>query len=301
MKLFLTGARGQVGREVERCFSLRGWQVVGVDLEDFDIADGGAVEDAIGRSAPDLVINSAAYTAVDRAEEQAEEAFRANRDGPACLASATGAAGIPLFHISTDYIFDGRKKGPYREDDPPNPLGVYGRSKREGEWAVRERHPRSLILRVSWMYGRHGSNFVKTMLRIAGEQDEVRVVADQTGCPTAAPDVAFTLFALAEKICSAGEAREPRWGVYHYSGTPPATWHELAESTIEMAREHAALRAQRVIPIPTSEYATAAERPRNSALDTEKLRTTFGIVPRPWRQSLKSVLEEIYSERVQAP
>jgi dTDP-4-dehydrorhamnose reductase len=242
----------------------------------------------------ELVVNCAAYTAVDRAESEPELALAVNRDGPANLAAACGKAHIPLVHISTDYVFDGSKQGPYRETDPVLPLGVYGRSKAEGDTEVRSRLREHIILRTSWVYGVHGNNFVKTMLRLGQERRVLRVVNDQQGCPTNAADLAEVILAIA------GRCDRNPWGTYHYSGKGVTTWHGLAEAIFAEAQKYTSLLVERVEPIPSAQYPTPAKRPANSVLDCSLFTSTFGIEPRPWRESLADVIHGLLSHE-QAP
>ncbi len=288
MRIIVTGARGQVGWELNRRATLLGHDVLAWDVAELDITDATAVDRALGASGADVAINAAAYTAVDKAEQEPELAFAVNRDGPAHLAAACARSHIPLLHISTDYVFDGCKTGPYTEDDPPAPLGVYGRSKQEGDEAVRRLLSRYLILRVSWVFGAHGHNFVKTILRLAREREELRVVADQWGCPTYAGDIADVLLELAGRLAEI-DARD-NWGTYHYCGEPATTWHGFASAIVEQARIHEPLEVRTVTPIHTIDYPTPAARPANSVLDSTRLTTCFGIRPRPWREGLAAML-----------
>lgn len=216
MRIAVIGAKGQVGWELARRAPLLGHEALAWDMAELDITDAVAVDRALAVSGADAVINAAAYTAVDKAEQEPELAFAVNRDGPAHLAAACNRLHIPLLHISTDYVYDGNKPNPYVEDDPVAPLGVYGQSKAEGDDAVLRLLPRHLILRVSWVFGIHGHNFVKTMLRLAQEREELRVVADQFGCPTYAGDIADTLLELAGRTAEIDASGA--WGTYHYCG-----------------------------------------------------------------------------------
>lgn len=290
MKILLTGANGQVGWEVARRAPALGQELIALDRCGLDISDAGAVAQILESSGADLVINAAAYTAVDRAEQEPELAYAVNRDGPACLAAACARLGIALLHLSTDYVFDGSKPGPYREADPVAPLGVYGGSKWAGEEAVRGVLAAHLILRVSWVFGPHGHNFVKTILRLARERDTLRVVADQHGCPTCAPDIADVLLALAGRI---GAGQELAWGTYHYCGAPATTWHGFAQAIVDLARAHEPLRVREVIPIATADYPTPAARPVNSVLECDRFTDCFGIVPRPWLAGLEMMLKSL--------
>ncbi len=289
MRMLVTGVRGQVGWELARRGEKRGFEIQALDRQALDITDPRAVAEKVCRPGLALVVNAAAYTAVDRAESEPELAFAANRDGPAHLALACAKTGAPLIHLSTDYVFDGGKKGPYLETDPVSPLGVYGRSKAEGEAKVRAHLREHIILRTSWVYGVHGHNFVKTMLRLARERKVIRVVADQQGCPTSAADVAEAILAIAARL------QGNRWGTYHYCGEGPTTWHAFAEAILVEARKHTLLVAEQVEPITTAQYPTPARRPANSVLDCSLVARTFGIEPPPWRESLTHVISELFS------
>src|SRR5438270_10990758 len=214
MKLLVLGAGGQVGRELCRREWPARYRIAAFDRGDVDITSAQSIADAMRRERPDLVINAAAYTAVDRAESEPDAAWAINCTGPAQLAEACRTAAVPLIHISTDYVFDGSKAGPYQEGDPVNPLGVYGRSKEAGDRAIRDAFAEHVILRTAWVYSAHGHNFVKTMLRLAGERPVLRVVAAQTGSPTSAADIAAALAVVVQRI-GVGQGR---WGTYHFTG-----------------------------------------------------------------------------------
>ena len=289
MKLLVLGANGQVGRELCRRVWPAGYAIVGHDRDRVDITLPDAVAATITGERPDIVINAAAYTAVDRAESEPEAAWAVNCTGPANLAASCRAAAIPLIHISTDYVFDGSRPGAYREDDPVNPLGVYGKSKEAGDRAVRAALPEHVILRTAWLYSVHGHNFVKTMLRLADERPVLRVVADQTGSPTAAGDVAAALGEIVRQIA----AGSTRWGTYHFTGAGAVTWHGFAEAIFARAARWRGP-APAVEAIATADYPTPARRPANSVLDCSKIGEAFGVVPRPWRAQLTDVIREIY-------
>ena len=293
MRIVITGANGQVGWELTRRAHMLSHEVLPWDQAELDISNAYAVDKAIPASRADIVINAAAYTAVDKAEQEPEQAFAVNRDGPAHLAAACHRMNIPLLHLSTDYVYDGSKPSPYVEDDPIAPLGIYGRSKAEGDIAVQQLLPRHLILRVSWVFGIHGHNFVKTILRLARERDELRVVADQCGCPTYAGDIADILLNLAGRIAEIDAIGG--WGAYHYCGAPVTTWHGFASAIVEQAREFENLRAQTITAITTADFPTPATRPANSVLDTSRLAFRFGIQPRPWRDGLHTLLMALYA------
>lgn len=286
MNLLVTGGGGQLGQELSR----RSQRVIALDRQSLDITEAAAVERTIAQYQPSLVINAAAYTAVDRAESEPEAAFRINRDGPACLALACQRAGIPLFHISTDYVFDGTQQGPYRETDPVAPLGVYGRSKEAGEAAVRASLERHLILRVSWVFAGHGHNFVRTMLRLAADRPALGIVADQWGCPTYAGHIAEVLLALADRYQQQGSLA---WGTYHYADTPATSWYGFAAAIFATAQRLGLSQVPQLSPITTADYPTPAQRPANSQLDCTKLLDTFGLSRFTWQAGLEAALQEL--------
>ena len=290
MKLVVTGAGGQVGRALQE--QAEGVDLVVLDRAGLDVADAPSARRAVEAHAPDAVVNLAAYTAVDRAESEPERAFAINRDGAAHLAAACAEAGLPLLHVSTDYVFDGSKGAPYAEDDAPNPLGVYGRSKWEGEEAIRATLPEHVIVRTAWVFGAHGHNFVRTILRLAGERETLRVVADQRGCPTAAGDLAVALLQIARAVTE----QPGHWGTYHFAGQPPTTWHGFAEAIVEEARLNRPLAVREVLPIRTDEYSTAARRPFEVMLDCTKVGEAFGIEAPPWRPALARVVARLCGE-----
>ena len=290
MKLLVLGARGQVGRKLCRADWPGGTALAAFDRAEIDIADRDAVFAAVARERPDMVVNAAAYTAVDRAETERDAAWAANCTGPANLAAACREAAIPLVHLSTDYVFDGTKSGPYREDDPVNPLGVYGKSKEAGDRAIREVLPDHVILRTAWVYSAHGHNFVKTMLRLGAERPVLRVVADQAGAPTSAADVAGAIRAIVQQL----GGRNHKWGTYNFTGAGTVTWHGFAEAIFELAAPWRGP-PPRVEAITTAEYPTPARRPKNSVLDCTRISEVFRIVPRPWRQALAEVIRELYA------
>jgi dTDP-4-dehydrorhamnose reductase len=266
--------------------------ILALDRTALDITDQSAVKRRVERSKVALVVNGAAYTDVDRAESEPELAFAANRDGPAYLASVCAEAGIPLIHISTDFVFDGKKQGPYLESDQISPLNVYGKSKAAGEVAVRERLSEHIILRTSWVYGVQGQNFVKTMLRLGHERDFIHVVDDQYGCPTYATDLADTILKIAAQIKHSGQIA---WGTYHYCGKGMTNWFGLAEEVLSLARQYSPLRVKTIEAISTAEYPTPARRPLNSALDCSLFEKTFDIHPKPWRESLAAMIKRMFS------
>ena len=293
MKILLLGANGQVGHELTRSLRSLGEIVAttrsGVlDGEDCEVADfdqPDSLPALIHRVSPDIVVNAAAYTAVDRAESEPEAAFRINAEAPGRLAEACAVSNALLVHYSTDYVFDGQGKRPYREDDPTAPLGVYGASKLAAEHAIETSGCRRFILRTAWVYGNHGANFMSTMLRLGAEREELRVVADQIGTPTAAGLIADV---TARIIATSSQA----YGTYHLTAEGQATWHAFAVEILESAHRRGLLdRLPRVVPITTAEYPTPAKRPAYSRLDTSSLRRTFDITLPDWKAGLEQVFD----------
>jgi dTDP-4-dehydrorhamnose reductase len=295
MNLLIPGAGGQVGQALSRMAGERtvagNWgRVVALNRSEMDVTDGERVRALIRDLSPAVVVNAAAYTAVDRAESEADRAFAVNRDGPRHLAIACAENGSHLIHISTDFVFDGKSGRSYREDDPPSPLGAYGRSKAHGESEIRSILDRHLIVRTSWVYGASGRNFVKTMIELGRTRETLRVVNDQFGCPTSASDLAAALLSLAERVRS-GEVM-PR-GIYHLCGEGVATWHDLADAALDMARRRIPLAVREIRPVSTSEYPTAAKRPPFSALDCARAERVFGLRLRHWRDALGDVVDAL--------
>jgi dTDP-4-dehydrorhamnose reductase len=290
-RILVFGSMGQVGYEVCRLPPPAGFEVLGLDRAGVDVADPAAVAAAVAAAAPAVVVNATAYTAVDRAESEPEAAMALNRDAPEHMARACAAAGIPLIHISTDYVYDGAKTGPYLETDPVAPLNVYGRTKLEGERAVRAATPRHVILRTSWVYGPRRANFVRTMLRLGSERPELGVVADQHGCPTAAADLARAILAIAGRLTN--DPPTEAFGVFHACGAGPTTWHGFAAAIFDLAARRGAP-LPRLRAIATSAYPTPARRPVNSVLDTTRLEAAYGLRLPPWPDSLAACLDEIF-------
>jgi dTDP-4-dehydrorhamnose reductase len=294
-RFLVTGANGQIGRELRRSLSQHGEVIAATRdgrLDDgstcavADLSDPASLAGLVASLAPAAVINAAAYTAVDKAEGDREAAFRINAEAPGVLARACAAAGIPLVHYSTDYVFDGQGVRPYREDDRPGPLGAYGASKLAGEDAVRAAGGQHLVFRTAWVYAAHGHNFLRTMLRLGAERDELRVVADQVGSPTPAALIAdVTATALAQARGSEIS------GTWHLVADGQTSWHGFAEAIFADAVAAGLLpRAPTVAPITTADYPTPARRPAYSCLDTSRLRRDFGIEPPHWRDGLRGVI-----------
>jgi dTDP-4-dehydrorhamnose reductase len=291
LRVLQFGKTGQVGLELLTRGIRRGHQISALGREVIDLAQPGRVAAVVAAAGPvDVVINGAAYTAVDRAESEADKAYKVNCESVAVLAEACAKRGVPLIQLSTDYVFDGTKPGAYCETDVTNPLNVYGRSKLAGEMAVQERQPMHIILRTSWIFSAHGSNFVKTMLRLGVERDELRIVDDQIGAPTFAGDIADTCL----RLCATIQERKADipWGTYHFTASGETSWRGCAEEIFARARAWTPVKAK-VVPIPTSAYPTPAKRPLNSRLDCRKIAHTFGIERRPWQAGLSDALNEI--------
>ena len=285
MRILVTGSTGQLGSEVLGAFSQSGHEIIAPVRQELDFLNPDEVADRVRRLQPDWVINCAAYTQVDRAESEVEQAFVINRDSVAQLAGAVAGYGGNLLHVSTDFVFDGEQSRPYREEDDARPLGVYGRSKWEGEQAVRAVLPEAIILRTAWVYGVHGHNFVKTILRVASEGKPLRVVDDQVGSPTWARDIAGAIRALVQH-----RAR----GTYHYTNAGSTSWHGFATAILAEATEAGfALKTDSVEAIPTSGYPTPARRPAYSVLDTGKIQSLLTAPIPHWRDSLNRMLKEL--------
>ncbi len=283
--ILLFGGGGQLGQELSRLASERKIALTSLSRAQADIADSDQVTHAIQRVKPDFVINAAAYTNVDRAEDEYEAALQANAHGPGILARCCELANTPLVHFSTDYVFDGTKEGPYREDDPVAPTGAYGRSKAIGENLVRSAHPMHLIFRTSWVYGEFGRNFCKTILHLAGIRDELRVVADQRGCPTSTRQIADAVFSIAPRV----RDHAAPWGTYHLAGAGVTTWFEFAKEIVSVQARYTH-KSPDVIPIESDAYAAKAKRPLNSALDCSLLMRTFDVELSTWQPECERVI-----------
>lgn len=289
-RILLTGITGQVGQQLQRILVNYG-EVTGVGRETFDLVKPDACRQIIETVRPNLIVNAAAYTAVDRAESEFELAKSINAVAPMLLAEAAQRVGATFVHISTDYVFDGRKGSPYTELDAVSPINAYGQSKLVGEENVRQVCDRHIILRTAWVYGAHGrNNFVKTMLRLGAERDEIRVVSDQVGTPTWTGDLAQTITQLSLKFTPAIA------GTYHFTNSGVASWYDFAIAIFEEARQLGfPLKVERVVPITTPEYPTPAQRPAYSVLACQKVSTVLGTHPTHWRQGLRQMLGELYN------
>jgi dTDP-4-dehydrorhamnose reductase len=282
--LFITGARGQVAFDLQAMARLQGHAVYAFDRDELDISDALRVQEVLQRIRPDVVINLAAYTHVDRAETEHEMAFRVNRDGAKHLAIACQTLQCPLLHLSTDYVFNGESNTPYRETDLASPLSIYGQSKWEGEEAIRMHCENHMIIRVSAIFGVHGINFVKTMLRLMETRDSLRVVVDQITCPTPSLAIAMMLLEVAQR---------PTPGTYHFCGKVPTSWYHFASFIAEAAALYFPLKVKTIEAIPSVDYPAPAKRPRYSVLDCSHLNKTYGIMPPDWKEGCLHVIKTL--------
>ncbi|MDX6805781.1 dTDP-4-dehydrorhamnose reductase [Terrihabitans rhizophilus] len=289
MDVLVTGGAGQVGLELQRFAWPDGVHVHAPTRDELDLTRPDAIAAYVGARRWGAIINSAAYTAVDKAESDVAAAWAINALAPAALAHAAAQAGTPIIQVSTDYVFDGSKDGFYTEDDPVAPIGVYGASKEGGEQAVRTANPRHVIVRTAWVVSAHRANFVKTMLRVGADRPVLRVVGDQQGCPTSAADLAAALATIA--LRAAGDEAAP-FGTYHFVNEGGTTWADFAREIFAQAAARGGP-APEVEQITTAEYPTPARRPANSRLSTDKIRDRFGVQPRPWKTALGDILAEL--------
>lgn len=294
MKILLTGQNGQLGFELQRSLALLG-EVHAVGTRDCNLADEAALRTLVRSVRPDVIVNPAAYTAVDRAESESELALAVNESAPGIMGEEAAALGATVVHFSTDYVFDGEQSHPYTEADATGPQSVYGRTKLGGELALARATPDHLILRTSWVVGAHGGNFAKTMLRLAGEREELKVVADQFGAPTSAALLADATAHAVRQLQLGGKASFP-FGTYHLSASGETNWHAYAQFVIgEALRMGAVLKTtpDRVLPIPASAYPTPAKRPTNSRLNTQKFQSSFGLRLPHWENGVRHILQHI--------
>ena len=291
MRVLVVGRTGQISTELRARLPAAGHEVLALEAPELDLTSAESIAAAMAGFAPEAIINAAAYTAVDRAEDDRALAFAVNGTGPGLLGEAAARAGIPVVHYSTDYVFDGRKPAPYTEADPPNPVGVYGASKLEGERRLHGAQPRSVTLRTAWVCSAHGNNFVRTMLRFGKERPELRVVADQQGAPTFADDLADAAIAILPRLVAA-KAGEPCFGVFHLTGQPFTTWHGFAAAIFAGAAARGQP-APKLTAITTAEYPTKASRPANSRLDCARAAAVLGIAAADWRAGLDRCLDAL--------
>ena len=292
MRIAVIGRSGQLARALDAApLPASDWKLQNFGRPDLDIADADGVNTVLGAWQPDLVINAAAYTAVDRAESEPDAAYAINLDGVQHLSDTAKRLDMPLIHVSTDYVFDGTGTQPYRETDPVAPLGVYGQSKFAGEEALRETHAKHIILRTAWVHSPWGANFVKTMLRLGAERTDLNVVGDQTGTPTYAPDLADAILKIAGRLrdVNTGDAR---WGTYHLTNSGQTTWFDLPVE-IFAAASRAGHKTPNLTRIPTRDYPTPAKRPAYSVLDSSKLESAFEIRLRDWDDAARDCVEHL--------
>jgi dTDP-4-dehydrorhamnose reductase len=283
------GRGGQLARELARAQWPAAWTVSFASAPDLDLSRPEQAADAVSAAKPDIVVNAAAYTKVDQAESEAELARAINATGPAAVAAACANLGVPFVTVSTDYVFNGTKRGAYIENDPVDPIGAYGRSKAEGEALIRSANAKHVILRTSWVFSPFGTNFVRTMMRFGAERPLLKVVADQHGRPTHAGDLAGAIV----EICAALQAGRGAYGTFHIANEGPTTWHAFAVAIFQGLAARGERVPQQVAAITTAEYPTRAARPANSVLDCTRLANTFGIALRPWREALDECLSEL--------
>jgi dTDP-4-dehydrorhamnose reductase len=293
--ILVFGGLGQLGQELSGAAQVGDVPLAALSRQDADIASPDDVRRALARHRPSIVVNAAAYTKVDLAESEPDEARRVNETGAGLLASACAEGGVPIVHLSTDFVFDGQKPDPYVETDPVAPLSVYGRTKAAGEDAVRSAAARHVIIRTSWVYGPYGQNFLKTMLRLARERDELRVVADQHGAPTSTRDLARVILAIAPRLA----AGEDVWGTYHFAGQGYTTWHGFAAAIVAVAAPTTGRRPP-VTAIATAEYPTPARRPANSRLDCGAFARAFGLSAHPWQKEMQRAVEIVLRDATTA-
>ncbi len=287
-RILVTGRGGQLATGLETALPAQGFEALLVGQPEFEFDKPETVVAAFHALKPDAVVNCAAWTAVDAAEDDEAGAFRANALGPALLGQLTREAGIPIIQISTDYVFDGLKGGPYLESDAPNPLGAYGRTKLAGEWSAQAANPRCIVLRTAWVFAPMGKNFLRTMLALGEQRPELRVVADQWGSPTAAPDLADAIAAILARLRDQGW-RDDFAGTYHATGGGFTNWHSFAEAIFTEAARHGAPHPK-VHAITTADYPTKAKRPADGRLDNGKLSRVFGVALPPWETGLARVM-----------
>ncbi|AUI67099.1 MULTISPECIES: dTDP-4-dehydrorhamnose reductase [Glaesserella] len=285
-KFLITGAKGQVGHCLTQQLTGKA-EILAIDRDELDITDRDAVFNTVRSFRPDVIINAAAHTAVDKAETEIELSEAINVKGPQYLAEAANEIGALILHISTDYVFNGEGSHEYKESDKTGPQGVYGKTKLAGEIAVQQANARSIILRTAWVFGEHGHNFVKTMLRLAKDRDTLGVVGDQFGGPTYAGDIAKALIEIANQILA---GKENAFGVYHFTGKPYVSWYEFAKAIFAEAELQNIIEKQPLVSsIATSDYPTPAKRPANSRLDLTKVKQVFDVEPSDWQQALKNI------------
>ena len=289
MTILLTGSDGQLAWDIQQLAKESNIELIALPITELDITQASDIEQAITTYQPSIIINPAAFTMVDLAEKERELAYLVNETGPQLLASACSQAKIPLIHFSTDYVFDGTSKKPYTEEDNTNPLSVYGKSKFLGEKHVRKLLDKHIILRTSGVFGFHGHNFIKTMIKFSSERETLKIVDDQITCPTPAKHLAQAVFTIAKKI----QNGNCEWGTYHYCGLEPATWFDFAKQTIQFASQYKTLAIKNLETTTSTEFNAPAARPAFSVLDCSKIKSTFGIHQESWKTELSNIIESL--------
>jgi dTDP-4-dehydrorhamnose reductase len=300
MKILVTGKNGQVGHELMRSLAPLG-QVVGVDVKECDLAQSAAIEALLERVRPDIIVNPAAYTEVDKAEAEPTIAHAVNAQAPKLLARYAARHNIPIIHFSTDYVFDGKKEGAYVEEDEANPRSVYGKTKWLGEDSVRKLAAKHIIIRTSWVFGGHGVNFLKTMLKLGSERDKLSVVSDQFGAPTSARMLADAVAQIIKELGEPGSYR--KYGTYHVVARGETTWHGYAQVVLEKAIKHGMpikMNPKEIKPITSKEYPMPASRPENSRLDTTKVSMVFSVSLPNWQDEVEKVIQELVKAKADA-
>jgi len=293
MKILLTGAGGQLGKTFYDIANEQQRNVIPLTKDDLDISDVIAVEKQLKEINPAVVINAAAYTLVDKAENEKQKAAAVNITGAKSLAIVCKQMNVPLIHISTDYVFDGSLLRAYAETDKPSPVNYYGESKFLGEEAVRQIYDKHIILRVSWVFGSYGNNFVKTICRLAKNKSELRIVNDQFGCPTATDNISLVILQIVDGIINENFSE---YGTYHYCDKPQSNWYEFTVAIVEELKKHQSLQVENIIPITTNEYPTPAPRPKSSVLNCKKIETVFSIKQYEWLPVLENLVKD-FSEK----
>lgn len=290
MKILVTGANGQLGQTLIHCPSSQ-HQIIGLTRAQLDITDVAQVAAAVKHLTPALIMNAAAYTHVDQAEQEQTQALAINSAGAANLARCCAEQKIPLLHLSTDYVFSGQQQTPYGEEDLTSPINIYGQSKLAGEQAIQQYLDNAIIVRVSGVFSEYGNNFVKTILRLAREKTHLRIVADTLTCPTATIDIAHVLLTIADFIQQ--NPLENYAGIYHFCSNEPVSWHQFAEAIVAQASQLQTLSVQAIQAITTADYPTPAQRPAYSVLATQKLQNRFSVSVRSWRAGLAEILPKV--------
>ena len=292
-KVVLTGAGGQVGKELIRLSGEFNVQVVGMRHFELDITNSVSISNALNIHKPDVLVNTAAYTAVEKAESEIELAFEVNGYGAEILAKICAERQIPLIHLSTDYVFDGKNKQPYTEIDTENPINVYGKSKYEGEKAIRSVLNEHIILRTSWVFGIHGHNFVKTLLKLQKKRAPLNIISDAVGCPTAASDIAMVIIHLVSQVF---QKKRMQWGTYHYCGANTTCWYSFAKEVFKTVSIATGSHLPQIIPISSEDYPSVIQRPANTALSCQKIKNVFGISPCNWEKGVQKVVNTLMNK-----